>query len=360
MADNAVVDRSDLTPALALAAVAALEAIVYTGWVDDSDDSLAVALNLLMTAPLALRRTHLTLVAVTVTVSVLYLLASQLTPTVAGYAGVAWMLYLVGARASRRLTFAVGAVFLLNGVAPLGGDGSGLESAILLIVAVAALALGSTRTLTSERDEALAEQAAMGERARIARELHDVVAHHISMIAVEADTARLATPGMPADGERHLLSIRSTARDALDEMRRVLGVLRDDARAEAEHAPQPGLDRLNELIEDARDSGAEVRLIVRGTVAPLARGVDLAAYRIVQEALTNARRHAPGAPVEVELGYGEVALHLRVRDRGPGPSGGEGGHGLLGMRERAAAAGGTLRTGPAEGGGFAVEADLPL
>jgi signal transduction histidine kinase len=360
MADNAVVDRSDLTPALALAAVAALEAIVYTGWVEDSDDSLAVGLNLLVTAPLALRRTHLTLVAMTVTVSVLYLLASQLQVTVAGYAGVAWMLYLVGAQSSRRLSVALGAVFLLNGVAPLGGDEAGLESAILLVVAVGALALGSTRTLTSERDEALAEQAAMGERARIARELHDVVAHHISMIVVEADTARLATPGMPPAGQERLLSIRATARDALSEMRRVLGVLRDDADAEVEHAPQPGLDRLNELLDDARGAGADVRLIVRGHVAPLPAGVDLAAYRIVQESLTNARRHAPGAPVEVELGYGEDLLRLRVRDRGPGPSGGDGGHGLLGMRERAAAAGGTLRSGPADGGGFAVEADLPL
>jgi signal transduction histidine kinase len=360
MADNADVDRRDLMPALALAAVAALEAIVYTGWVDDSDDSLAVVLNLLMTAPLAARRQHLTAVAVTVTVSVLYLLGSELTPTVAGYAGVAWMLYLVGAQASRRFAAGLGVVFLLNGVAPLGGSDAGLESAILLVVAVSALALGSTRTLTSERDEALAEQAAMGERARIARELHDVVAHHISMIAVEADTARLATPGMPAAGEKHLLSIRSTARDAMNEMRRVLGVLRDDAEAEAEREPQPGLERLNELIQAAREHGADVRLIVRGSVTPLAPGVDLAAYRIVQESLTNARRHAPGAPVEVELGYGEDLLRLRVRDRGPGPSGGEGGHGLVGMRERAAAAGGTLRTGPADGGGFAVEADLPL
>jgi signal transduction histidine kinase len=146
----------------------------------------------------------------------------------------------------------------------------------------------------------------------------------------------------------------------MNEMRRVLGVLRDDAGAEAEHAPQPGLDRIDELIEAARDHGAEVRLIVHGTVAPLARGVDLAAYRIVQESLTNARRHAPGARVEVELGYGEDVLRLRVRDRGPGPSGGRGGHGLAGMRERAAAAGGTLRAGAAEGGGFAVEAELPL
>jgi signal transduction histidine kinase len=360
MADNADVDRSDLIPALALAAVAALEAIVYTGGVDDSVDSLAVVLNLLMTAPLAARRRHLTLVAVTVTLSGLYLLASHLTPTVAGLAGVAWMAYLVGARASRRASVALGVVFLINGVAPLGGDEMGLESAILLVVGVSALALGSTRTLTTERDEALAEQAAMGERARIARELHDVVAHHISMIAVEADTARLATPGMPSAGQQHLLSIRSTARDALDEMRRVLGVLRDDADAETEHAPQPGLDRLNDLLEGARDAGAEVRLIVHGRVVPLPAGVDLAAYRIVQESLTNARRHAPGAAVEVELGYGEDVLRLRVRDDGPGPSGGAGGHGLLGMRERAAAAGGSLRTGAADSGGFVVEADLPL
>ena len=110
----------------------------------------------------------------------------------------------------------------------------------------------------------------------------------------------------------------------------------------------------------SRDGGAEVRLIVHGTVKPLAPGADLAAYRIVQEALTNARRHAPGAAVEVELGYGEATLRLRVRDHGPGPSGSGGGHGLLGMRERAVAAGGSLRAGPADGGGFAVEADLPL
>ena len=360
MADNADMDRSDLIPALALAAVAALEAIVYTGWVDESVDSLAVVLNLLMTAPLAARRRHLAIVAVTVTLSTLYLLASELTPTVAGFAGVAWMAYLVGARASRRASISLGVVFLLNGVAPLGGDEMGLESAILLVVGVSALALGSTRTLTTERDEALAEQAAMSERARIARELHDVVAHHISMIAVEADTARLATPGMPPAGQEHLLSIRSTARDALNEMRRVLGVLRDDAGAEAEHAPQPGLDRMNELLDRARDTGADVRLIVHGRVAPLPAGVDLAAYRIVQESLTNARRHAPGAAVEVELGYGEDMLRLRVRDDGPGPSGDDGGHGLLGMRERATVAGGSLRTGAGDDGGFVVEADLPL
>jgi hypothetical protein len=120
--------------------VAALEAVVYTGGVDDSNDSMAVALNLLMTAPLAARERHLRLVAVTVTVSTLYLLASQLQPTLAGFAGVAWMLYLVAGRAPRWVSAGLGLLFLLNGLAPFGGDEMGLESAILLVVAVAALA----------------------------------------------------------------------------------------------------------------------------------------------------------------------------------------------------------------------------
>jgi signal transduction histidine kinase len=201
----------------------------------------------------------------------------------------------------------------------------------------------------------------MVEHARIARELHDVVAHHISMLVVESDAARLATPGMPEEGAARLLAIRATARDAMNEMRRVLGVLRDDAGVDAQHAPQPGLERLNELVEAARDAGTPVRLIVHGPVAELDAGVDLTAYRVVQEALTNARRHAPGAAVDVELGYGAGVLRVRVRDDGPGPAGdGAGGHGLLGMRERAEAVGGTLRHGRAGGGGFEVEAELPV
>jgi signal transduction histidine kinase len=179
------------------------------------------------------------------------------------------------------------------------------------------------------------------------------------MIVVQADTARLATPDMPDAGQEHLLSISATARDAMDELRRVLGVLRDDAGAEVEHAPQPGLDQLDALLDAARGAGTPVRLILQGRAQPLAAGVDLAAYRIVQEALTNARRHAPGAAVDVELRYGE-ALQIAVRDDGPGASGAADGHGLLGMRERAATVGGTLRTGPADGRGFVVEAELPL
>ncbi|TMR20638.1 sensor histidine kinase [Nonomuraea turkmeniaca] len=211
--------------------------------------------------------------------------------------------------------------------------------------------------------DSLLEHTARGERARIARELHDVVAHHISMVAVQAETARLAVPGMPAAGADRLLAIGDTARAALTEMRRLLGVLREDAQAEATWRPQPGLrlHELNELLDESREaSGAGTRLILRGTPVELDPGVELAAYRIIQEALTNARRHARGAAVDVELHYTDDALRLAVRDNGPGPSGAQqAGHGLAGMRERAAAVGGELRTGPAPGGGFLVEARLP-
>jgi signal transduction histidine kinase len=209
----------------------------------------------------------------------------------------------------------------------------------------------------------LAEHTARGERARIARELHDVVAHHISMIAVQAETARLTTPGMPAAGAQRLSEIGDTARAGLTEMRRLLGVLREDAQAEAaDRHPQPGLGQLPGLVDEARESsGAACRLIISGPPVTVEPGVGLAAYRIVQEALTNARRHAPGAAVDVEVRYGDGDLRLIIRDNGPGPrrTAPAGGHGLLGMRERAAAVRGELRAGAATVGGFLVEARLP-
>ncbi|TDE17866.1 sensor histidine kinase [Actinomadura sp. 6K520] len=211
-------------------------------------------------------------------------------------------------------------------------------------------------------EHTLLEHTARGERARIARELHDVVAHHISMISVQAETARLAVPGMPEEGAERLLAIGDTARTALTEMRRLLGVLREDAGAEPTRSPQPGLRQLLGLVDETRDSGAAgVRLILRGNVAVLDPGLELAAYRIVQEALTNARRHAPGAAVDVEVEYTPEALRVSVRDNGPGPAAGgvAAGHGVLGMRERAAAVGGDLRAGPGPVGGFLVEATLP-
>ncbi len=208
----------------------------------------------------------------------------------------------------------------------------------------------------------LLENTARGERARIARELHDVVAHHISMISVQAESARLTTPGLPTAGAAKLTAIGDTARAALTEMRRLLGVLREDAGSTTpELAPQPGLRQLNDLLDEARAAtGASARLILRGPPVTLDPGVELAAYRIVQEALTNARRHAPGAAVDVEIHFVDGALQLTVRDNGPGPTQDRVvGHGLLGMRERAAAVGGDLRTGTGLTGGFLVQATLP-
>ncbi|MEV0617025.1 sensor histidine kinase [Nonomuraea sp. NPDC050404] len=257
---------------------------------------------------------------------------------------------------------------------PASGPGQSVYALTLLLACLApAAALAGiarrarrqARADTAARQviaDSLLEHTARGERARIARELHDVVAHHISMVAVQAETARLAVPGMPEAGAERLLAIGDTARSALTEMRRLLGVLREDAETETTWRPQPGLrlEELNELLDESREaSGSGTRLILRGAPVELDPGVELAAYRIVQEALTNARRHAPGAAVDVELDYTGDDLLLRVRDTGPGPAGAGGGHGLSGMRERAAAVGGELRTGPAPGGGFLVEARLP-
>lgn len=165
----------------------------------------------------------------------------------------------------------------------------------------------------------LTEHTARGERVRIARELHDVVAHHISMIAVRAETARLTVPGMPEAGARRLAEIGDTARAGLTEMRRLLGVLREDTAGTVDRRPQPGLGQVTDLVDDARDaSGTGTRLIVSGPPVALDPGVELAAYRIIQEALTNARRHAPGAAVDVELRFTERSLLVRVRDNGPG------------------------------------------
>jgi signal transduction histidine kinase len=304
----------------------------------------------------------------------------------------------VGGAGAQFLAVALALPFLALALAKHGSVAAVLLASAVPIAAgagIAARARGAERT-HSEAANALADtllaHSARGERARIARELHDVVAHHITMISVQAETARLTTPGMPEAGARRLAEIGDTARAGLTEMRRLLGVLRDDAQdagaAVISRQPQPGLGQLAELVDVARDAaGGGVRLIVSGSVAVLDPGVELAAYRIVQEALSNARRHAPGAAVDVELSYGGDALRLRVRDNGPGPAsawsaqdqaaslgdadpgdpgdetrasrGGGAGHGLLGMRERALSVGGTLRTGRATGGGFIVEAVLP-
>ena len=357
-----------------LGAIAMVEVLLRG--VDRNDSYLAVSmlLALAVTMPLAFAMGYPALAALTASGAAFATLATRRPIPAAGLVALLAILYLLGSRRSVLLSALVIVPFAVNAIVfPFDrGRGPRLFAVLLLVLVFGAMALGRiqrTRAETAVRDaseraiaDTLVEHAARGERARIARELHDVVAHHISMISVQAETARLTTPGMPVEGANRLAAIGDTARTALTEMRRLLGVLREDSGTVPTRRPQPSLQQLNELIDDARDSaGASTRLIVHGAVVPLDPGVELTAYRIVQEALTNARRHAPGAAVDVELDYTVDALRLRIRDNGPGPQGGTGtGHGVLGMRERVSMAGGTLWTGPAPVGGFLVEAVLPI
>jgi signal transduction histidine kinase len=301
--------------------------------------------------------------AVTIVVAVIASLLLFHFVTAAGMIALLIALY----RWSRFAAPVLGAPFLVLALAwPAANPYSILLAALAPTAGFAGIAGRERRAAVSrvaaqeDYTGSLLEHTVRGERARIARELH-VVAHHISMVAVQAESARLTTPGMPTAGAARLLDIGDTARAALTEMRRLLGVLREDAAGEvADRRPQPGLAQLTTLLDESRAAGCGgMRLIVSGLLAPLDPGVELAAYRIVQEALTNARRHAPGAAVDVELRYTHDALWLRIRDNGPGPSAVAAGHGLLGMRERAVAVGGSLRSGAAAGGGFMIEATLP-
>jgi signal transduction histidine kinase len=217
------------------------------------------------------------------------------------------------------------------------------------------------RSVRLERDrERDMTEAALEERARIARELHDVIAHAVSLMVVQASAERRL---LGADERRTadtLETIESSGREALGELRRLLGVLR--ARGPERLAPQPGLEALPELLDEGRRGGHEIRFEVEGEPVRLPAGLDLTAYRIVQEGLTNARKHAPGAAVDIALRWQPAELEIEVIDDGPGPpnTANGAGHGLIGMRERVALYGGSVRTEPAAGGGFGVHARLPI
>ncbi|WP_239101420.1 sensor histidine kinase [Microbispora amethystogenes] len=213
-----------------------------------------------------------------------------------------------------------------------------------------------------ERDQQ-ARIAAAAERARIARELHDVVAHNVSVMVVQADGAAYAIDSDPEQARRAMQAISGTGRQALAEMRRLVGVLRQDAGSPAEeYAPQPGVAQLDELVRQVRDSGLPTEFTVSGTPRALPEGEQLAVYRIVQEALTNAIKHGgPGTRARVEMTYGPGLIELRVSDDGRGAAAPRvvGGHGLIGMRERVAMYGGSVEAAPRSGGGFQVVARIP-
>jgi signal transduction histidine kinase len=211
----------------------------------------------------------------------------------------------------------------------------------------ATLAAASTRVLEEER-------------ARIARELHDVIAHSVSVMVVQAGAARTLLTDDTEAARAALFAVERSGRQALEEMRRLLGMLRRDQR-EAELLPQPSLDAAHILIDQVRATGLPVALDIEGSPQPLSPGVDLSAYRILQEALTNTVKHANASSASVRLRFSPTAVEVEVEDNGRGRSPNvNGGHGLIGMRERVELYGGEIETGPREGGGFRVRARLPL
>jgi signal transduction histidine kinase len=241
---------------------------------------------------------------------------------------------------------------------------------IFTAVAVAVDSIGSrlrsqhALAAQTQRTEAeRAQRAVLEERTRIARELHDVVAHHMSLIAVRAETAPYRLPGLSETARAEFGALSEVAREALAEMRRLLGVLRHDQPAAL--APQPQLADLPALIDAARQAGVSVELSAPPALGRVPPGVGVCAYRIVQESLSNASQHAPGAAVIVSVGQEAGAVLLRVANGPSGTADSSGdehgpGHGLTGMRERVALLGGSLSAGPAPGGGFVVSAVLPV
>jgi signal transduction histidine kinase len=241
-------------------------------------------------------------------------------------------------------------------LAAAGGIGMTIRNRVELARTLAARAAEMEASREGREREAV-----MAERRRLARELHDVVAHTVSIMVVQAGGARRTLHRDPDQALDALAAVEATGRGALVELRRLLGLLRPDGEA-APHAPQPGMASIDDLISRARAAGLPVEVNVEGEAGPLPAGVDLAAYRVVQEALTNTLQHAGPARARVTIRWEPENLVLVVDDSGQGPVNGLGdgtGQGLVGMRERVAMCGGELETGRRRGGGFKVRVRLP-
>jgi signal transduction histidine kinase len=369
--------------AVLLAAVS-LIALGYAGKDCDGGcrpgDAGAVALVLLQTLPLAWRRRHpLAIPLVAGLASAAYGVAPYPDLTMSVPIGGLVAAYTTAAWCSRRTALIVGGVIaVILGVVVLtpATDADLSDAAFGSLALASAWILGDSarthraytaeledRAARLERERAVqAQRAVAEERTRIARELHDVVAHHVSMMVVQAEAGPVVVERDPAKAAGAFDAIAATGRQALVEMRRLLAVLRGDGRATPSLAPQPGLAQVPILVEQVRRAGLPVELTVEGEPRPLPAGVDLSAYRIVQEALTNAVKHAGPGRALVVVRYGERDLELQVSDDGRGgPAGGNGaGQGLLGMRERVNLFGGELHAGPLPAGGFRVAARLPI
>jgi signal transduction histidine kinase len=276
------------------------------------------------------------------------------------------MVYTVGAhRPLRSAAFAAGAVLVVLVLCGLAGGGMGLDAVVPQVAWVAGpLAIGVTvrvgreQVLQGRRDEA--RRQADAERLRVAQEVHDVVGHGLAAINMQAEIALHVLAKQPGQAEAALTAISRTSRESLDELRATLGAVRrgDDVD---DRSPAPGLANLDALVDRTRAVGVPVSVEVAGPVTELPAAVDLTAYRIVQESLTNVLRHAGPATASVRVSRADDELTVSVSDTGSGgPPSGRDGHGLAGMRERVSALGGSLVAGPSPGGGFAVTATLPV
>ena len=366
--------RVDVLVAAGLLVWALLEAFV-----DPGPGPLAgrIAFALAISVPLAFRRQAPGVVVVVVSAATL---ARALPATVAEHGtmpfpSVLLAAFSVACYARRTLVAVAGGLSLFATMLIAvesnyytGGGANASNLAILSLFLAGAWGAGwlvrqraaQARRAVAESGE-LARSAVTEERARIARELHDVVAHSVSIIAVQAGAAEELIERDPDKARQHMASVRRTAREAMSEMRRLLDVLRAE---EPGYAPQAGLARLPDLLDETRGAGVPVELIELGERPRLAPGVDLVAFRVVQESLTNVRKHAAGAPTRVQFRYGPKTLELEVvNEAGVTPAnanGGRGGHGLVGMRERVRLFDGSFDAQPSANGGFRVHATLPL
>jgi signal transduction histidine kinase len=370
---------------LAVAAAAAGVTLLATVLPLDLGSPRSVAAYLLVlghTLPLAVRRRWPLAVLAAGLVTAAAFAALGLNLVVLTFALLVYV-YTVAARRPRRVSVAglaateVMLVLVWLARPRLVGDAGSLVADGLILAAAWWLGDGTRRRqeavvtaqqraaeLELARDE-LARRAVTEERLRIARELHDVVAHSMSIIAVQSGVGVHVLDSQPEEARKALVAVEATSRQALVEMRRLLGVLRQEAEARGSLTPAPGLAEVEALAAEVAKAGVRVEVRIEGTPSELPAGLDLSAYRIVQEALTNVVRHAGPATARVAVRHspGQLALEVVDDGRGRGPGSGDhghGGHGIAGMRERAALYGGTLEAGPLPGGGFRVAATLPV
>jgi signal transduction histidine kinase len=352
-----------------LAAAAQLEA-----WTDPTQTprALTAPAALLWTLPLLLRRRY-PLAAPATVFAVLGAEAALPDPTVTSSQINVFALFAAfaaaGSHPQQRSALVGGAIGFVSLALIVLTEVPASESAVpIFLFGGGTWAIGRTLAERSRLAEDLAQRAqrlerehanaVLAERARIARELHDVIAHSLSVMTVQAGAARLLLAEEPERAREPLLSVEETGRQTLSEMRRLLGVLRSEDD-DATFAPQPGMEQLDSLVKQMEAAGLPVTVSVEGEERPLSAGVDLAAYRVVQEALTNVLRHAGSARAHVRIRYLPESLELEVANRGHVAHDGRPGHGLIGMRQRVALYGGELDAGPADGG-YRVHARIPL